>query len=72
MTTAIRSAVPASHARQFLEPGPVVMLTTHAGGADNVMTMGWHQVLEFTPRWSAASLPRATRATRCCAPAANA
>ncbi|TDW63865.1 flavin reductase (DIM6/NTAB) family NADH-FMN oxidoreductase RutF [Novosphingobium sp. PhB55] len=43
--------VPPSHARQFLEPGPVVLLATHDAGAsaDNVMAMGWHQVLEFTP-----------------------
>ena len=41
--------LPPSHARHFLEPGPVVLLATHDGGRDNVMTMGWHQVLEFTP-----------------------
>lgn len=41
--------VPPSHARQFLEPGPVVLLATHDDGQDNVMTLGWHQVVEFTP-----------------------
>ncbi|MEE4454218.1 flavin reductase family protein [Novosphingobium resinovorum] len=38
-----------SHARQFLEPGPVVLLTTRHAGNDNVMTLGWHQVLDFSP-----------------------
>ncbi|MBT0668735.1 flavin reductase family protein [Novosphingobium profundi] len=40
---------PASHARQVLEPGPVVLLTTRHEGRDNVMTLGWHQVLDFSP-----------------------
>lgn len=40
---------PVSHARQFLEPGPILLLTTRFEGRDNVMTLGWHQVLEFTP-----------------------
>jgi flavin reductase (DIM6/NTAB) family NADH-FMN oxidoreductase RutF len=41
--------VPVSHARHFLEPGPVLLLTTRHAGNDNVMTVGWHQVLEFSP-----------------------
>lgn len=43
------ASVPVSQARQFLEPGPVVLVTTRHQGRDNVMTCGWHQVLEFTP-----------------------
>lgn len=42
-------SVPASHARRFLEPGPVVLLTTRHAGNENVMALGWHQVLEFSP-----------------------
>ena len=34
---------------QLLEPGPVVLLTTARGGRDNVMTMSWHMMVEFTP-----------------------
>ncbi len=34
---------------QLLEPGPVVLLTTAARGAANVMTMSWHMMVEFEP-----------------------
>ncbi|WP_374314136.1 flavin reductase family protein [Dongia sp.] len=34
---------------QLLEPGPVVLLTTARKGRDNVMTMSWHMMVEFTP-----------------------
>ncbi len=40
---------PVERARQVLEPGPIVLVTTRHEGRDNVMTLGWHQVLEFTP-----------------------
>ena len=34
---------------QLLEPGPVVLLTTARKDRDNVMTMSWHMMVEFTP-----------------------
>jgi len=34
---------------QLLEPGPVVLLTTAHKGRDNVMTMSWHMMVDFTP-----------------------
>lgn len=34
---------------RLIEPGPVVMVTTSSGGRDNVMTMAWHTMIEFTP-----------------------
>ena len=34
---------------QLLEPGPVVLLTTAARGAANVMTMSWYMMVEFEP-----------------------
>ncbi len=34
---------------QFLEPGPVVLLTTAYGARANVMTMSWHMMVEFEP-----------------------
>lgn len=40
---------PPHRARQFLEPGPIVLVTSHAQGQDNIMTLGWHTVLEFSP-----------------------
>lgn len=35
--------------RRFLEPGPVVLVSSRWRGKTNIMTMGWHTVLEFTP-----------------------
>jgi flavin reductase (DIM6/NTAB) family NADH-FMN oxidoreductase RutF len=36
----------------LIEPGPVVLVTTHDGGKDNVMTISWTMVLDFTPRFA--------------------
>lgn len=33
----------------LIEPGPVVLVTTHEGGKNNVMTLSWTMVLDFTP-----------------------
>jgi len=33
----------------LLEPGPVVLVTTHDGKKDNIMTISWTMVLDFTP-----------------------
>jgi flavin reductase (DIM6/NTAB) family NADH-FMN oxidoreductase RutF len=35
--------------RKFLEPGPVVLVSSHWRGKTNIMTMGWHTVMEFSP-----------------------
>jgi flavin reductase (DIM6/NTAB) family NADH-FMN oxidoreductase RutF len=32
-----------------MEPGPVVLVTTHDGQKDNIMTISWTMVLDFTP-----------------------
>ena len=40
---------PVSDIRRFLEPGPVVLVSSAYKGECNVMTMGWHMVMEFTP-----------------------
>lgn len=40
---------PVSEIRRFLEPGPVVLVSSAHKGERNVMTMGWHMVMEFTP-----------------------
>ena len=36
----------------LLEPGPVVMVTTHDGKRNNVMTISWTMVLDFRPRFA--------------------
>lgn len=40
---------PVSKIRQILEPGPVVLVSSAWKGKKNIMTMGWHSVIEFTP-----------------------
>ncbi len=32
----------------LIEPGPVVLVTTHDGGKNNVMTISWTRVVDFT------------------------
>lgn len=40
---------PVSEIRRFLEPGPVVLVSSAWKGEKNVMSMGWHMVMEFVP-----------------------
>jgi len=40
---------PVSEIRRYLEPGPIVLVSSRWEGRNNIMTMGWHTVLEFTP-----------------------
>ena len=40
---------PVSEIRRFLEPGPVVLVSSAFKGERNIMTMGWHTVMEFVP-----------------------
>lgn len=49
MTTYKKIDFPVSEIRRFLEPGPVVLVSSIHMGERNIMTMGWHTVLEFTP-----------------------
>ncbi|MEG0000839.1 MAG: flavin reductase family protein [Comamonas sp.] len=35
--------------RRFLEPGPVVLVSCRHGEQTDIMTMGWHTVMEFSP-----------------------
>jgi flavin reductase (DIM6/NTAB) family NADH-FMN oxidoreductase RutF len=40
---------PVSNVRRFLEPGPIVLVSSAHKGKTNIMTMGWHMVMEFQP-----------------------
>lgn len=40
---------PVDQVRHYLEPGPVVLVSSFAHGRTNIMTMGWHSILEFSP-----------------------
>jgi flavin reductase (DIM6/NTAB) family NADH-FMN oxidoreductase RutF len=60
-----------SKAFTLIEPGPVVLVTTHDGGKDNVMTITWTMVLDFSPTFAIATGPwnhsfAALRASREC------
>jgi flavin reductase (DIM6/NTAB) family NADH-FMN oxidoreductase RutF len=39
----------------LIEPGPVVLVTTRDGKSDNIMTISWTMVLDFTPRFAIAT-----------------
>ena len=41
-----------SKAFMLLEPGPVVLVTTHDAKRSNVMTVSWTMVVDFTPRFA--------------------
>ncbi len=41
--------LPVEQVRRDLEPGPIVLVSSAWKGRRNVMTMGWHTVMEFSP-----------------------
>jgi flavin reductase (DIM6/NTAB) family NADH-FMN oxidoreductase RutF len=50
MTTTVRKRdFPVSQIRRYLEPGPIVLVSSRWQDEMNIMTMGWHTVMEFTP-----------------------
>lgn len=38
-----------ANVRRFLEPGPVVLVSSAWQGKTNIMTMGWHMMIGFSP-----------------------
>lgn len=36
----------------LIEPGPVVLVTTHDRGRNNIMTISWTMVVDFTPKFA--------------------
>ena len=40
---------PVENVRRFLEPGPIVLVSSAHKGETNIMTMGWHMLMEFQP-----------------------
>jgi len=40
---------PVWNVRRFLEPGPIVLVSSAHNDQTNIMTMGWHMVMEFSP-----------------------
>jgi flavin reductase (DIM6/NTAB) family NADH-FMN oxidoreductase RutF len=41
--------LPVSQVRRYLEPGPIVLVSSALERTRNIMTMGWRTVMEFTP-----------------------
>jgi flavin reductase (DIM6/NTAB) family NADH-FMN oxidoreductase RutF len=41
--------LPLEKVRRYLEPGPIVLVSSAWNGRRNIMTMGWHTVMEFSP-----------------------
>ena len=41
-----------SRAFTLMEPGPVVLVTTHDDDKDNIMTISWTMVLDFSPEFA--------------------
>jgi flavin reductase (DIM6/NTAB) family NADH-FMN oxidoreductase RutF len=40
---------PVGAVRRYLEPGPIVLVSSKWRGRTNIMTLGWHTILEFSP-----------------------
>lgn len=49
MTHTAKKDFPVHKARRYLEPGPVVLVSSRCNGESNIMTLGWHTILEFSP-----------------------
>jgi len=46
-----------SKAFMLIEPGPVVFVTTHDGKKNNIMTISWTMVIDFTPKFAITTGP---------------
>ncbi len=42
--------LPIEKAFMLIEPGPVILVATNDQGRNNVMTISWHMVMDFTPK----------------------
>lgn len=40
---------PVEKVRRYLEPGPVVLVSSACDGERDIMTLGWHTVMAFSP-----------------------
>lgn len=49
MHTYTKRNFPVSNVRKFLEPGPIVLISSAWENEKNIMTMGWHMIMEFEP-----------------------
>ncbi|MCE5317072.1 MAG: flavin reductase family protein [Parachlamydia sp.] len=45
----VKKDFPVWKVRRFIEPGPIVLVSSAWKGETNIMTMGWHMIMEFQP-----------------------
>lgn len=45
----MKKSLPLSQVYKFLEPGPVVLVSTSMKDHNNIMTMSWHTMMDFEP-----------------------
>jgi flavin reductase (DIM6/NTAB) family NADH-FMN oxidoreductase RutF len=48
-STTNKKDLPVHEVRRYLEPGPIVLVSSAWRGKQNTMTMGWHTVGDFSP-----------------------
>lgn len=44
-----KSDFPVHEARRYLEPGPIVLISSTWKNKTNIMTLGWQTIMEFSP-----------------------
>jgi flavin reductase (DIM6/NTAB) family NADH-FMN oxidoreductase RutF len=49
MKAGAKQSYPLKQIRRHLETGPIVMVSSAWKGKTNIMTMGWHSMMEFEP-----------------------
>ncbi len=49
MKTFRKKNFPPADIRRYLEPGPIVLVSSAWKGETNIMTMGWHMMMGFSP-----------------------
>jgi flavin reductase (DIM6/NTAB) family NADH-FMN oxidoreductase RutF len=49
MKTFKKKDFPPVDTRRYLEPGPIVLMSSARKGETNIMTMGWHMMMGFSP-----------------------
>src|SRR5437773_2923513 len=49
MKTFVKKDYPLPNIRRYLEPGPIVLVSSVWKEKTNIMTMGWHMMMQFSP-----------------------
>lgn len=49
MKSYVKKDFPVSKVRRFLEPGPIVLVSSAYKGEMDIMTLGWHMIMAFEP-----------------------